>query len=297
MAYSFPNTAGLERAKSDPEEPLYRGSIGSNKLFHILRTTAGFLESPRWDLFLINVYTLLRNAYSKGITQPEIEKIIDTDVDLFMTFIGAYMSFKRQTPATVLFYVPDYRAIPGEFLRPTTGQRVELDARYLKLIQKIPRKLTELTEDHLVRKFIIATSGVRFPHKELPDHIRTIYSGTRSSGSIGTVLISHCAIDLHLQTSIPGMDLFESYTGVILPSTSFGKKLTKDVAIPFNTATHRVLGDDVHLTPLLKGRQKTELIELATKRHWSVRTEREIIQDITSSFPSISVSDLTRLRL
>ena len=297
MVYSFPNTAGLERAKSDPLEPIYPGSVGANKLFHILRTTAGFLESPRWDLYLINVYTLLRNAYSKGITQPEIEKIIDTDVDLFMTFVGAYMSFKRQTPANILFYAPDYRAIPGEVLRPTMGNRVEQDARYLKLIQKIPKKLTCLTEDHLVGKYIIATSGVQFPHKELPDHIRMIYGGSRSSGSIGTALISHCALDLHLQSSIPSLELFESYTGMILQTTSFGRKLTKDVGLPFNTATHRVFGDDVHLAPLLKGKQKTELIELATKRHWAVKTEREISYDITSTFPSISMSDLTRLRL
>jgi hypothetical protein len=297
MTYTFPDTSGLERAQNDLTEPLYRGSIGSNRIFHVLRTTAGLINNPRWDLFIINVYTLLRNAYSKDIKQQAIEKIVDADVDLYMTFIGAYCSFLRLMPATVLFYAPNYRAIPKELLRKTTGQRAEMDVMYDKLLHKLPTKLTELTEDVSVRKFLVATSGNTFPHKELPGYIREIYGGIRTSGQIGTVLFTHCPIDLHLTTTIPKMDLFESFTGAIYPVSEFGRKLTKEVKVPFNTTTHRAFGDDIHLIALCKGPQKTKLVELAAKRNWTIHTEREIINDITSTFSDISSSELTRLRL
>lgn len=297
MTYIFPSVEGLERAKSDPSEPLYNGSIGSNRIFHMLRTTANLSTSPRWDLFLINVYTLLRNAYSKGITQSAIEKIIDTDVDLLMMFIGAYMSFKRQTPGTVLFYVPDYKSIPQEFLRKTSGQRVEMDDLYTTFLRKLPNKLTELTEDPLLRKFLVVTSGQTFPHKDLPGYIRSIFQGTRSYGMIGTVMISHCPLDLHIAKMISGIELLDSYTGHIYPTMEFGRKLVKDIKVPFNTTTHRVFGDAVHLEPLCKGKQRTDLIELAEQHQWMVMTERDIMRDVTKVFPDIHQDQLVKLRL
>ena len=299
MPYTFPPVAGLERAKSDPAEPLYNGSIGSNRIFHTLSITAGLNTSPRWDLYLINVYTLLRNAYTSGISQLAIEKIVDTDVDLFMVFISAYMTYQRQLPGAVLFYAPDYRAISEILLRKTSGQRDEMDKLYTELLKKLPRKLTELTEDPLLRKFLVATSGNTFPHKELPNHMRSIlYSASRATAPrIGTVLLSHCPIDLHLATLVPGLELIDSFTSAVYPVSEFGRKLTKDVKVPFNTTTHRVFGDDVHLAAMCKGKDKTQLIELANTRKWAIRTEREIISDITTTFPNITESMLSQLRL
>jgi hypothetical protein len=297
MPYFFPPTAGLETAKSDTSEFLYNGSIGSNRIFHVLRTLAGISGNPKWDLYLINVYTLVRNAYTKGISQSELEKTLDKDVDLYMTFIGAYMSYLRTTPAVVLFYAPDYTGIPKDVLRTTSGQRDELDAMYSKILHKLPRKLTELTEDPLVRKFLIATNGSAFPHKEIPGYIRNIYGNTRNAGRLGTAIFTHCPIDLHLMTAIPKLELFESFTGAVYPSSEFGRKLTKEVKVPFNTVTHRAFGDDVHFEALIKNRRKTEMIEVAAKHNWAIRTEQEILSDILSYFPEVTQYRLLQLRL
>ena len=67
--------------------------------------------------------------------------------------------------------------------------------------------------------------------------------------------------------------------------------------MPFNIATHRVFGDDVHLVPLCQRKQRTELIELATARQWAIRTEREIIGDITNKFSNITQAELMKMRL
>ena len=298
MIYSFPDTAGLERAKTDPDELIYSRS-GSNKIFHMLKMTAGLPTSTKYDLYLINVYTLIRNVFTSGVSFEEIEKRVDTDVDLMTTFIGAYGQYKQLTKAVVIFYAPNYRAIPKELLRNVSGQRVELDVLYTKLRNKLPVKLVELTEDPCLRKFVVATRGGTYPHKELLEHIKTIYLGTTMRGSLGgTVIISHCPIDLHIKTWIPNIELLESYTATILNPSQFGRKLSTDVNnLPFNIATHRVFGDEVHLIPLVRGKQKSKLIELVERRSWAIKTESEIMSDIVSNFPEISVSDLTLLKL
>ena len=299
MLYQFPNTIGLERAKSDPEEPIYSGSsIGSNKILYNFSKNAGLVGNPRWDLYLINLYTLMRNAYSKGITQKNIEQIIDTDINLYVTFIGAYSSYQRPIQVVILFYAPDYKAIPKELLRTFTGQRLELDNLYTNFKNKIPTKLMELTEDFHVRKFVVATRGGTFPHKELIGHLKSIYGGNRIHGPIGTVLISHCPIDLHMKTMLPEIELLESYTANILTSKQFGNKLTKEIPnLSFNMTTHRIFGDDIHLVPLIHGKQRTKLIEFAIERNWPIRTEKEITNDLLIKFSNISLKDLLLLKL
>jgi len=294
----FPDVS--EFPKGQNGDIIYGGSIGSNKIFDVLRETAGSRDSPLYDLWLINVYTLLRNAYVNGISQVDIEKVIDTDVDLFMTYISAYMSYRRPTPGgVVLFYAPDYNAIPKMFLRNTSGQkqRTEIDTLYTRLLVTMPNKLNDLTEDPMLRKYLVATSRSRLPHRDLPGHIRAIYGSNQMRIKLGTVLISHCQIDLHLNHTFGSFDLLDSFTGVIRPPTLFGQKLVKEVSVPFNTTTHRAFGDDVHLEPLFKGKRRTELIELARDRNWAIRTEREIVSNITETFKDIEASDLLRLRL
>jgi len=295
VVYRFPNTTNLP--KGDDDTPIYSGSIGSNRIFYTLQQTAGSTRSPRWDLFLISIYTLVRNAYQKGINSTALEAMVDRDSDLYMTMIGAYCSYRRMTNATVLFYAPDYSAIPKHLLRVHTGHYAELDVLYQALYRKLPNKLVELTEESSTRKFLAKVGSGTFPHKQLPGIIRALYGGHRPYGAIGTVLLSHCPIDLHLYKTIPSLDLLESYTAAIIHTDEFGRKLTKEVKIPFNTTTHRLFGDDIHLMPLLKGREKSKLIDLAGKQFWEIRTEGEIIENVTQSFSTITQGELGFLRL
>jgi len=63
-----------------------------------------------------------------------------------------------------------------------------MDDLYGTLLAKLPSHLTELTEDPQLRKFLVATPGGTFPHKELPGFIRAIYGSRRTAGSIGVAL-------------------------------------------------------------------------------------------------------------
>jgi hypothetical protein len=110
-------------------------------------------------------------------------------------------------------------------------------------------------------------------------------------------MISHLPIDYHIYKTIPNIQLLESFTGVILSVSDFGQKLIKEVKIPFNTTTHRLFGDSTQLMPLIKGKDRSKLIDVAKEFNWYVKTESEISRDVFFKFPNISPRDLTVLLL
>jgi hypothetical protein len=293
--YTFPDVSHLPQGLDGTQ--IYGGSIGSNRIFDYLKNSAPQLTAPRWDLYLINVFTLVRNAHVKGMNQKQLEEAVDHDSDMFMTYIGAYTGFRKQTPAVVYFYAPDYSAVPKELMRVHTGNQEELDRMYHELYKKLPDKVTELTEIPSTQKFLSRVGRSIFPHKDLNERIRYIYQGRRNHGLLGTVMISHCVLDFHLYKAISGLQVLESYTGAILTSQDFGQKLVKEVKVPFNATTHRLFGDSIQLNPLIKGRDRTKLVELAKDKHWFVKTEAEISRDVLFEFSSLSQNDLSVLRL
>lgn len=295
MKQTFPDISLL--GMGDNGIPIHGASIGLNVILNYMRETSGIVHQPKWDLYLINVYTLVRNLYQKGMSEKELERCVDRDADMLMTYVHAYTCARRSVPSVVFFYAPDYGAVPATLLRPHTGNQSEIDALYTLLYKKIPDKLTELTEVHETRKFLCRVGKSIFPHKDIIDKLRHVYHGTRITGSIGTVMISHCPIDFHIYKSIPNIQLFESYTGALLNPSDFGQKLTKDVKVPFNPTTHRLFGDGTQLIPLIKGKDRKKLIQVAQDFSWAIKTEKEIGRDAISKFDNITEADLSVLKL
>ncbi len=293
MPHQFPDITRLEKGKD--ATPIFGGGLGTNKIYDVLRTTAMQPTSPRWNLWLINVLTLARNA-GLDKTPKERESSINRDADLCMTFIGAYTNFRQQTPAVVLFYAPDYSGLPTGIRREHTGQQLALDLWYQQFRLTLPPKLVNVTETPPTQKFLIALGRETWPHRLLIPAIRGAYNNGQAYGTRGTVLISHCALDLHLVKTIPDLELLESYTGQVVPPAQFGRKLTKAVAVPFNTITHRLFGDDLHLQPLLTGTDRTKLIQLATEHRWMLKTETEILNDALLHFPKLTREVVTQYR-
>lgn len=298
LQVTFPDISNVEYGQDGT--PILGNSIGNNRIFFYLRENANQQTAPLWNLFLINIYTMARNAYRKGISFEEMRTIIDKDSDLLMTYIHAYTTHKRPIDSVVLFYAPTYRAVPKDFMREHVGNNLELDTLYTKIAETIPDKLLELTELPYTRKFIsrVGLHG-RLPYLDIVTALGSISSALASGGSVGTAMISHCPLDFHIYKRIPRVQLLESYTGQILNVVDFGQKLTrdKDVRVPFNTATHRLFGDPLQLLPLLTGKDRKTLIELAAEKNWAIKTETQIIDDATWKFAKLMRSQITLLRL
>lgn len=296
MTTNFPSLEGADYGQDGT--PILGNSIGNNRIFYYFRQAAlEQLSPPIWNVYLINIFTLVRNAYSKGLSYDILEKIIDKDSDLFMTYIDAYVNYKKESSSIVYFYAPIYKAILPQFKRVPVGNALELNTLYEKLYQTIPEKVTELTQNPRTRKFVSRAGAIGvLPYIDLLSKLKSIQTNY-GNGTLATTMISHCPLDFYIYKKIPKIQLLESYTGQILSLSQFGSKLTKDVQIPFNRITHRAFGDSVQLLPLFTGKDRKTLIQLATEKNWILKTEQDILADILFKFPNIMQSDLTLLKM
>ena len=291
----FPDITHVEYGQDGT--PILGNSVGNNRILFYLRENAGQRHAPLWNLYLINIYTLARNAYRKGISLKELTTCIDKDSDLLLTYIHAYTTYRHSMESAVVFYAPEYKSIPQDLMRQHVGNTLELDTLYYEIFKKLPTKLVELSELPLTRKFLcqVGQTG-RMPYLDLLDKLKQISPAYSAGGAFGTAMISHCPLDFHIHKSIPKIQLLESYTGNVLSVSDFGQKLTKDVVIPFNNATHRLFGDSLQLLPLLTGKDRKTLIQLAETKNWAIQTESQIIIDAEIKFSQVSRSILTLLK-
>ena len=224
-------------------------------------------------------------------------KAIDLDTDMLTLFYDAYMHVKSVDRITMIFYIPDYSKIPKDMLREHTGNDIIFNALYESVRKKLPQKLTDVTESpDVIRKLIPLTQDV-YPHIELAKHIRSMQSIVPIQNML---MLTHCPLDLHLYKHLnTTLSLIESYTGIVKGLPDFGSKLIKEsiAEVPFNATTHRILGDGVHIKPLISGRDRTRLLELAKKNRWIMKSKYEIIKDARTIVPDLTDDQFNELKV
>lgn len=280
----FPDTAGMERSQ-DGSEPILGGSIAINRLLNHLRDTAG--TGTPWRLWLINLYTLFDNLYTDlTITGAQLDTALRTEVQLLTQYIEAYASYLPGPPRRpdIIFYAPDYAIIPTKLRREIspetkTGQlRRALDRAFQ--VFRTTRILPQTTPSPAVVRFIPVGQG-SYPHRDLVRWLRAHSAQLQYIYDQDPVaLITHCPIDLHIRRYLKQLFLLERYTGHILQPAAFGKKLPASEDVPFNIYTHQLFGDQVHLASRIKGKLKSQLLQVAKDRTWRQRSELEILADI-----------------
>lgn len=280
MTY-FPDTNHLDR--SDTGAIINGGSIGVNEVLSYFRATASMPNRKEWNIYLINMYTILRNVYDKNKSPAKLLEAIDRDIGLISTYIEAYKDYMPNTGKyVVLFYVPNYDAIPDTIRRSVTEQIKAMNAFYKTQVQrKYEKSITNISGNGA---YLIAPVGTRsrYPHTELAYFINT--ECTKYIDRIKyPVIFSHCPIDLHLGKALTTLDLIESYTADVKPRIEFGFKLTKEVRMPFLPITHRLFGDSVHIQPLVQRNLKTKMLELAQDNNWYLRTSYDIEKDVLAN--------------
>lgn len=272
----FPSTEGL--AKGQNNEIILGGSIGLNKILLNLKEWANSPIHDIWDIYFINLYTVARNVWIKDIRLDQFMHGIDTDTDMIATYLEAYHTNSLGAkPPIIVFYVPTYEAIPLKYRRECVGNTLEFNNLYDKVRARYPVKFSNISRSMASTLFFFPCNRNLYPHKELVYAMEEKFFGDFTYRSPKVLLLSHCPIDLHLYKRIHNFSLIESYTGQIKKLKDFGTKLVKDVDVPFNTYTHRLFGDSIHLTPLVSGKQKTLALDVAQKYKWINLTDSEIL--------------------
>lgn len=297
----FPDESHMERSK-DGTEPIRGGSVGWNTIFGLFKNRAASDQTPFATLFLINLETVFRNNYNKALSHKEIFDACVQDMDLFLVYFEAYLSWvlrgKTSSPIPVVLYIPNYQAIPKDLLRSHPASWELMMSAYDVFRKKFPTTNTLSSQTQFTSRWVVPVGSTTYPHIELAHWVHNAALENQSGGYTWgdpVCLITRNVIDLHITRRIRSLLLLESYTAQIKTPDQFGSKLIKDVPIPFTVGTHRAFGDPVHIKPIVERKTKKELLELAVSHKWMTRSTDGILRDI-SSVTGVGIAELQRAK-
>lgn len=288
-----------EQVSSGLESDNEQAGFGTNAIISSIKELSKSNNPNPYDIFLINIDTLIRNVVTKEKTIQDIKQDVKKDLDNLLDTISIYLQSVSNLidMPYILVYFPEYE-VPQVKLH----ERVFKDNSVKAIIKKVHDEF--IKEDNLKQRKQIRTSFNNIDVYELPvgnradlpykDLTRFINSQARFNPTgIRTVIknmlmISHYPLDFYFLFNFPNTQLIESFTGRYLKKEQLGVKVFKDGFIPFNRVTHLLFGDSVQLMPMAKGRRghnnnRKLLMDMAKKQNWNFRTPSEIAQFVGNS--------------
>lgn len=265
-------------------------SMGSNVSYGIapilntlVNTTKAF-NKPRWDLYLINAETIIRDRKEEAKINEGYVRSVIYDMQMLSQYIAAYnrivhSGMVQQQNPLICFYFPHYNVIPKIYLRDKfpkgTEDRWKLRDAAITLITKegVP---TNYENTDVIYTMVGKKS---WPHKELFEDLCKQINGIPFRNCL---MVSHVPSDFHLYKSIREFTVLESYTGALKMPKQLGKKVFKDENIPFNKYTHLLLGDKWYLKNLIPTAVRNKIKERAIKEHWTLIPDKAILSSIVS---------------
>ena len=194
-------------------------------------------------------------------TKAEISMLLNDIVEMFD-------ANKSILNPTLIAYFCDYqKTIPSTSYRtPAQGKRVLTTAERLLISSMSPkRSVTKVRNITLVE---IPILNGEFPHKLLDIELGYIKNNHRIAH-----VTSH-PLDYHIYKSTSHYRLVQSFTGHVLKPDDLNHKVFGTDALPFNTYTHAVLGDNVDIKSSISPGIKKKLIEVASREHWNIHTSQ-----------------------
>lgn len=237
-----------------------------------------------WDVFFINIETLIRNIKdnkNKERTNDIVSAVIN-DMHILHNYIINFISRTRSKHNTaepiIVFYTSKYENIPSKYLKDKLPAGTdERKATCRTVMDKIAK---ELWKDFTGgRVLFIDNPGTHWPQKEMLTELSKIEPGISFRRA---VMLSHVPLDYHLYTFFKTFHILESYTGKIKTSKDLNLKVFKDEFIPFNKYTHILFGDGWYMKAQVKGKEKNKAKEIAEKEHWNMLPVRNIYKSIIS---------------
>lgn len=233
----------------------------------------------KYNELWINVRTLYRNLMGSldkdvagSIHPSELAETIITEMDTIESVVREYSQGTK-----VVYYISNYRGIETKYkhavprLDNTEGQKL-YTAMSTKTIG-------------LLLKSNNGQSGILvFDLKLKPSNVPT------------TLILTNYAFDLVSSKNFTKLSLLESHTGIIKDRDKWHTKYHggKDLPmIPFREDLLTIFGDSSHFRPM-SIKLRNEIIEVATKYHWSAITTKEKIIFSINTITNPWAKDLIR---
>lgn len=220
---------------------------------------------PDYDEMWINLRTLFRNLMG-SMKSEDAAQVTPTPVAQAllaeMEHLETILTERSAGRMKLVFYVSNYRGLeqkyPKAYVRKdTTPKQVIRTEIQKKAIQHLLDLLKE-QGGHDVRVFELKLKTAK-PTKAL--------------------ILTHYAYDLFVHPQFAQLDLLESHTGAIKPRSQWYTKYVDGKTlpmIPFREDFIQIFGDAETFSPWpIKHRR--EIIDLATKHHWTQVTTKALI--------------------
>lgn len=286
----------------DPNKPqTFNGIQASIGITPILNTFANLSKQknhPLWNLFLINIETLIRDRKTDVVSDTIANEVI-TDCSVLAQYIARYCHIvlppQLKVKPVICFYMTHYEKLPKAFLKEKfpkgTEERWAIRDKIKTLLEKHP--FQDFYDETQIVFGEISTKG-KWPSRELFDDLCRKFEGL---GFRDALMISHVPIDFHLYKYFKSFLILESYTGALKNVKQFGKKVFGDESIPFNKYTHLLFGDKWYLKSYTKASDKRRLKAVAEHDHWTLLPEKGVLASLSKNSPPISLEMLIKPEL
>lgn len=257
----------MQPKTNDQPESAVKYSLGTdNAVTAILQQLA--TRDNVYDTILINVQTLIRNRLQKDLTINEIFTAVRNELhELVQDIVEQFQAVQYLKHPLIILYLADYeRMIPLSLLRAETETKIQMNTVRAKIMAEMVKA------NHLdfmagnVKIIQLPVSSKMLIHKVL------LHALHQNESTSACLMFSHCPIDFHTARFLPKFRIVESYTGKLVAPLDLGEKVLKNKSVPFNAATHAVLGDSYFIKSLLSTKQKREIYALAEKEKWNFTT-------------------------
>lgn len=295
-------TDELESYHDGEDQSATRG-YGTGTLISAISKLPTLTSDNIYDVFVINVATLIRNNTVKGRLLTDIVNTVKKDVFDLIHCICRYhenMGPLIKNPKAV-FYLPDYSYLPPLHARPATGHRATIKDVTEMLVKEDNLKVRKrIRSREGITDFIeiYAGSKIELPYRTIIGELNSLYKmemfDPRASLS-KYLLISHVPLDYYFMLTYPRVTMLESFTGKFFKPKRLGFKVFGTNFIPFNQVTHLLFGDKALVRPMAMRKNRNLLIDLAKRQQWYVRTPYEIERYVAAT-QQVPAGILTRLK-
>lgn len=248
-------------------------SVGTALAVEALQNT----PMHRYQTFLINVRTLVRNAreaFEELPSEADLTQAVKEDIIGIMEYI---ISLKLKTVLDVKIYYPSYNSLARTF---PLAKLKEMDPKKLFKPADQRRKEILILDDKVIKKTI----------EEFNKYIVQVDCSIPQFGGEG-LIITHHPVDFTTTESYHRLHLLESHTGTIKHYSLLHTKLTggKEMPnMPLNKLTIQIFGDNAVNFYSQSTAVKNEVKELAASVPWSSASTVSFVTSSIRKLPGTS---------
>lgn len=273
----FPDESNHPKAQNQMDVIRPDCSVGINWLLGLLKQWAEVDKTPRFHLMLMNVFTMVRNIWFKGIQTNQIVKLFNDELDTLTIYLEAYLYqvANGYFELPLVLYYPHYEAIPPSFRRKPSPDYERFMEGYKLLLKGVAHHHTPkmIHKGYKIHRWIMPCSKTTLPRHQIARWVKNgVSSKLFANYTLGDpiFILTGIPVDLHLCFDLPNFQLWEYYTGMIKKPHEFYTKLNipKGVEIPFNNFTHRVFGDKITVEGIVHNKQRTTLLQNIAPNKW-----------------------------